>query len=128
MSPWWYVWAGICIASALWAMWDHVKDYTRRERMMQEHNESLERLCDRVTLLESRCDAISSSIDPGFTTSSDEFTCPRCGGHEFGLYDRPRSTVRYCRGADGASNCGYKWPAVDDHLYFNNPRDDKSLS
>ena len=128
MSPWWYVWSGVCAATMVWYLWDHGKDYDRRERLLAKNEEALLRLRGRVDLLESRCDAISSSVDPGITTLfSDEFTCPKCGAHQFGLYTEP-STMRYCRGADGVSNCGYRWPAVDDHLYFLPNESDKSLS
>jgi hypothetical protein len=47
-----------------------------------------------------------------------EFTCPKCGGHQYGV-DKldEETTIRYCYGIDPWF-CTFKWPAPDDYLYI----------
>jgi len=58
---------------------------------------------------------------------AEKFRCPRCGGScyssnsaKYVAGDGPPGTelIRDCRGSDGDIGCGFSWPDVDDHKYF----------
>lgn len=57
-----------------------------------------------------------------------QFTCPKCGGHEFGTLldtsalDDPHSGTGHCHGMTGdypnPRVCGFTWARRDDAQYF----------
>lgn len=54
---------------------------------------------------------------------SQEFTCPRCGSHEFGTSgihanDWPGDAEGMCHGYLGERICRFIWRRKDDALYF----------
>jgi hypothetical protein len=58
----------------------------------------------------------------GSSAEDTQFTCPKCGAHEFGssLGEANEITSRHCGGEDagGAGDCDFSWSPRDDARYF----------
>lgn len=51
----------------------------------------------------------------------DEFTCPKCGGHQYTTYDSGDQARGHClRGQESMAHrsCGFEWPRSQDDRYF----------